>query len=171
MKLCGFVHVPYSIVMCAMVAESVPQCHVHVEGRVICPCPRLSNRTRSRSSSPCIAADIFAIGAHIALCCAKCLTHIAHIMQHARSPFSARHPGTYSGRTALLPTKRPPPIYEQRLFPWRRYGACNACLDAGNARPGAAASVGKCSWLRASGSTAHARVLLACLCIRFCPTC
>ena len=42
----------------------------------------------------------------------------------------------------------------------RRCGACNACCDAGNARPGAAASVGACSWLRASEFTAHARVLL-----------
>ena len=46
-----------------------------------------------------------------------------------------------------------------------RCGACKACRDAGNARPGAAASVVHCSWLRASGSTAHAHVLLACLCV------
>jgi len=45
-------------------------------------------------------------------------------------------------------------------------GACNACHDAGNARPGAAASVGACSRLGASELTAHARVSLACLCMR-----
>jgi len=42
----------------------------------------------------------------------------------------------------------------------RRCGACNACRDAGNARPGAFAYVGACSWLRASEFTAHARVLM-----------
>jgi len=47
----------------------------------------------------------------------------------------------------------------------------NACRDAGNARPGAAASVGACSWLRASEFTAHVRVLLACFCIQFCLAC
>ena len=35
--------------------------------------------------------------------------------------------------------------------------------------PCAATSVGACNWLRASEFTARARVLLACLCIRFCP--
>jgi len=45
-------------------------------------------------------------------------------------------------------------------------GACNACLDAGNARPGAAASVGAFSWLRESEFTETAHVSLACLCMR-----
>jgi len=45
-------------------------------------------------------------------------------------------------------------------------GACNACLYAGNARPGAAASVGAFSRLRESQFTAPARVSLAFLCMR-----
>ena len=78
-----------------------------------------------------------------------------------------------AARTAV-PTERVPcPFYLVRLcYRYRgqctvrcRCGACNACHDAGNARPGAAACVVHCSWLRASGSTAHAHVLLACLCV------
>jgi len=47
-----------------------------------------------------------------------------------------------------------------------RGGACNACRDAGNARPGAAASVAALSRLHDSEFPAPARVSLACLCMR-----
>ena len=47
-----------------------------------------------------------------------------------------------------------------------RRGACNACRDAGNARPGAAASVAAFSRLHESEFPAPARVSLACLCMR-----
>jgi len=47
-----------------------------------------------------------------------------------------------------------------------RGGACNTCRDAGNARPGAAASVAAFSRLHESEFPAPARVLLACLCMR-----
>jgi len=45
-------------------------------------------------------------------------------------------------------------------------GACNACCDAGSARPGATASVAAFSRLHDSEFPAPARVSLACLCMR-----
>ena len=47
-----------------------------------------------------------------------------------------------------------------------RSGACNACCDAGNARPGVAASIAAFSRLHGSEFPAPARVSLACLCMR-----